>query len=188
MLAAVLVGAGAGAAGFFGGRALAPGGPRCGRITVVPAAPALPSCVIGQPCAMRFSTSDGVSPHNFIVKGAPPPGLTLNSNGNLSGTPTTTGSFSFSVAVTDARNCGSESAYTLVVNQSSTTSTGNPGALPAGSAFAGPDTLSAGSALAINTDTLPTGTTGLAYKQTLVASGVAMPLRFSVGAALYRTA
>ena len=131
---------------------------------------------------MRFSTSDGVSPHNFIVKGAPPPGLTLNSNGNLSGTPTATGSFSFSVAVTDARNCGSESAYTLVVNQSSTTSTGNPGALPAGSAFAGfPDTLSAGSALAINTDTLPTGTTGLAYKQTLVASGVAMPLRFSVG-------
>ena len=53
--------------------------------------------------------------------------------------------------------------------------------MPAGSAFAGaPDTLSAGSALAINTDTLPTGTTGLAYKQTLVASGVAMPLRFSV--------
>ncbi len=178
---AVLAGVGAGAAGFFGGRALAGGGPRCGRITVVPAAPALPSCVIGQPYSMRFSTSDGVSPHNFIVKGAPPPGLTLDPNGNLSGTPTATGSFSFSVAVTDARNCGSERAYTLVVSQSSTTSTGNPGALPAGSAFAGaPDALSAGSALAINTDTLPTGTAGLAYKQTLVASGVAMPFRFSV--------
>jgi len=130
---------------------------------------------------MKFSTSDGMSPHNFIVKGAAPPGLTLNPNGNLSGTPTATGSFSFSVAVTDARNCGSERAYTLVVNQSSTTSTGNPGALPAASAFAGaPDALSAGSALAINPDTLLTGTAGLAYKQTLVASGVAMPFRFSV--------
>jgi len=165
---AVLAGAAAGAAGLFAGRALASGGPRCGRFTVVPAAPALPACVIGQPCSMRFSTSDGASPHNFIVKGAPPPGLTLDPNGNLSGTPTATGAYSFSVAVTDARNCSSERPYTLVVNQSSTSATGNPDAAPAGSA------------LAINPDTLPTGTAGLAYIQTLVASGVAMPFRFSV--------
>src|SRR5262249_1767891 len=165
---AVLAGAAAGAAGLFAGRALASGGPRCGRFTVVPAAPALPACVIGQPCSLRFSTSDGTSPHNFIVKGAPPPGLTLDPNGNLSGTPTATGSFSFSVAVTDARNCSSERAYTLVVNQSSTSATGNPDAAPAGSA------------LAINPDTLPTGTAGLAYIQTLVASGVTKPVRFSV--------
>jgi hypothetical protein len=165
---AALVGAAAGAAGLFAGRALAPGGHRCGRFTVIPATPALPACVIGQPYSLRFSTSDGASPHNFIVKGAPPPGLTLDSDGNLSGTPTATGSFSFSVAVTDARNCSSERPYTLVVNQSSTSATGNPGALPAGSA------------LDINPDKLPTGTAGLAYKQTLVASGVAMPFRFSV--------
>jgi FG-GAP repeat/Putative Ig domain len=165
---AVLAGAAAGAAGLFAGRALASGGPRCGRFTVVPAAPALPACVIGQPCSLRFSTSDGTSPHNFIVKGAPPPGLTLDSNGNLSGTPTATGSFSFSVAVTDARNCSSERPYTLVVNQSSASAKGNPDAAPAGSA------------LAINPDTLPTGTAGLAYNQTLVASGAPMPFRFSV--------
>src|SRR5262245_58624713 len=165
---AALAGVAAGAAGFFAGRALAPGGPRRGRFTVVPAAPALPGCVSGQPCSMRFSTSDGTSPHNFIVKGAPPPGLTLDSNGNLSGTPTATGAYSFSVAVTDARNCSSERPYTLVVNQSSTSATGNPDAAPAGSA------------LDINPDTLPTGTAGLAYIQTLVASGVAMPFRFSV--------
>jgi large repetitive protein len=178
---AALAGVAAGAAGFFAGRALAPGGPRCGRFTVVPVTPALPACVIGQPYSLRFSTSDGTSPHNFIVKGAPPPGLTLDPNGNLSGTPTATGAYNFSVAVTDARNCSSERPYTLVVNQSSTSATGNPGALPAGSALAGaPDGLSAGSALAINPDTLPTGTAGLAYKQTLVASGVAMPFRFSV--------
>jgi FG-GAP repeat/Putative Ig domain len=165
---AALAGVAAGAAGFFAGRALAPSGPRCGRFTVVPATPALPACVIGQPYSLRFSTSDGTSPHNFIVKGAPPPGLTLDPNGNLSGTPTATGAYSFSVAVTDARNCSSERPYTLVVNQSSTSATGNPDAAPAGSA------------LAINPDTLPTGTAGLAYIQTLVASGVAMPVRFSV--------
>jgi hypothetical protein len=107
--------------------------------------------------------------------------LTLDPNGNLSGTPTATGSFSFSVAVTDARNCSSERAYTLLVNQSSTSSTGNPGAAPAGSALAGaPDGLSQGSALAIDPDTLPTGTEGLAYKQSLAASGVARPFKFSV--------
>jgi hypothetical protein len=166
---AALVGVAAGAAGLFAGRALASDGPRCARFTVVPATPALPACVIGQPCSLRFSTSDGRSPHNFTVKGAPPPGLTLDPNGNLSGTPTATGSFSFSVAVTDARNCSSERPYTLVVNQSSTSATGNPGAAPAGSA------------LAINPDTLPTGTAGLAYKHTLVASGLAMPFRFAVG-------
>jgi hypothetical protein len=161
----------AGVAGLLAARQIWDDGPtgarlRCPTINVIPAS--LPVCVVGQPYSTKFGASDGTSPHNFIVKGALPPGLTLDSGGNLSGTPGAAGSYTFSVAATDARNCNAERAYTLVVNSSSTSSAGNP------------DALGAGSALAINPETLLAGTAGRAYNQTLSASGGTAPFGFSL--------
>jgi hypothetical protein len=51
----------------------------------------------------------------FISQTAPAPGLTLAANGTLSGTPTTAGTFNFTVRATDANQCTSTRAYTLTI-------------------------------------------------------------------------
>ncbi len=50
-----------------------------------------------------FTASGGTTPYSWSVSaGATPPGVALNGNGNLAGMPTATGTFSFTVVVTDA--------------------------------------------------------------------------------------
>ncbi|HZF41210.1 MAG TPA: putative Ig domain-containing protein, partial [Blastocatellia bacterium] len=129
--------------------------PRCTPITIYPSNPALPPGRVGQPYNQTFTTSDGAFPHGFTVNGAPPPGLIPDSGGILSGSPTTAGSFTFSVATTDAKNCGGERAYTLVISPPP------------------PE-------ITINPETLPAGTAGRAYNQTLTAAGGAAPHSLSV--------
>ena len=49
-----------------------------------------------------FTTSGGFPPYSFVaLKGGLPPGMSLSSSGVLSGTPTTTGTFTFQVNVYD---------------------------------------------------------------------------------------
>lgn len=56
----------------------------------------------GTPFSFQFTEVGGVAPFTWIVSaGSLPPGLTLSSSGLLSGTPTTPGSFSYVVQVTD---------------------------------------------------------------------------------------
>jgi hypothetical protein len=51
----------------------------------------------------QFAATGGTTPYSWVVtSGALPPGLTLNANGVLSGTPTLSGTFSFGVTVRDA--------------------------------------------------------------------------------------
>jgi hypothetical protein len=51
----------------------------------------------------QFAATGGTPPYSWVLtSGALPPGLTLNSNGALSGTPTLSGTFSFGVTVRDA--------------------------------------------------------------------------------------
>ncbi|KPA16060.1 Ig family protein [Candidatus Magnetomorum sp. HK-1] len=53
----------------------------------------------------NIEANGGKPPYNFSKKqGTIPPGLTLQSNGNLSGKPSQTGAFSFTALVTDAYN------------------------------------------------------------------------------------
>jgi hypothetical protein len=86
----------------------------------------------------------------FVVSsGSLPPGITLSSQGYLSGTPTETGSYQFAVSATDdAQDPSSPYTYTLTVDPGISISAGSvhiAGALPAGAT-----TITPGSAGGIN--------------------------------------
>lgn len=72
---------------------------------------------------VAYSTSIGASGGTgsltyAIATGSPPAGLTLASDGTLSGTPGESGTFDFSVSATDAVSCLADQAFTLDVNPS----------------------------------------------------------------------
>jgi hypothetical protein len=64
----------------------------------------LSSVTAGKTVRVKLAVSGGNAPYTFRVSGGSlPPGLKLNAiNGNISGTPTTPGSFRFQVQVTDS--------------------------------------------------------------------------------------
>ena len=55
------------------------------------------------------------TPSFAITAGALPPGITLSAAGSVSGTPTATGTFNFTVTAADASGCAGSRAYSLVV-------------------------------------------------------------------------
>ncbi len=89
---------------------------QCPSITIIPAAGALPSGVIGTAYSQTFTTSGGVAPVTLSLTGTLPGGLSFNATtGVLSGTPTATGAFSFMITARDANGCVRIQNYTLVV-------------------------------------------------------------------------
>ena len=102
--------------------------------------------------------SGGLAPFTWSETGALPTGMTLSAGGVLSGTPHQTGSFPITVSVLDGSNpqqTGSH-AFTIQVD--------NP-APPS-----------------ITTASLPSGTVGTAYSQTIQATGGLAPYSWSVSA------
>ncbi|MGH9801127.1 MAG: putative Ig domain-containing protein, partial [Blastocatellia bacterium] len=86
----------------------------CPSITVNP--PSLPNGFVGIPYpTQNFSASGGTPSYSFSVVGTLPNGLTLVGN-VLSGTPTTTGVFNFSIKATDSLGCMGTRAYTVVIS------------------------------------------------------------------------
>lgn len=64
----------------------------------------LPMGVVGQAYSLQFQVIGGSPPYQWrVVAGSPPPGLALSATGQLSGTPTQTGTFTFQVSVIDGR-------------------------------------------------------------------------------------
>jgi hypothetical protein len=62
----------------------------------------LPAGIAGLDYPGQLLTADGgTAPYTFTLKGSLPPGLTLN-NGQISGTPTTAGTFGFTIIATDS--------------------------------------------------------------------------------------
>jgi hypothetical protein len=70
--------------------------------------------IAGVPLTITFTATGGVPPYRFTATGTIPPGTTFN-NGVLSGTPTTSGAYTFRVTVTDSTNTSSSADVTVVI-------------------------------------------------------------------------
>lgn len=77
----------------------------------------LPAMTVGAPYSVTFSVSGGIAPYTLAVTaGSLPAGLTLDgTTGELSGMPTTAGTFSFTVAATDSLGGTDLQAYSGTV-------------------------------------------------------------------------
>ena len=69
-------------------------------------------------CCGNLFASGGVQPYTWsVVAGAPPPGLALPKGENtISGTPTTAGTFTFTVRVTDDLGAFSEKEFSITIS------------------------------------------------------------------------
>ena len=64
---------------------------------------ALPQGQQGNIYGEAFTAAGGTAPYSWSISGGtPPPGITMSTNGDLNGMPTTTGAFNFTVTVGDA--------------------------------------------------------------------------------------
>nr|WP_184492326.1 putative Ig domain-containing protein [Xanthomonas arboricola] len=122
---------------------------------VVIAPTTLPAATRGTAYSQTLSASGGTAPYTYAVSaGSLPAGITLASNGTLSGTATVEGSFNFTVTATDANTFTATQAYALTV--------------------AGPN-------LALPASTLPAGTAGQAYSAAITpATGGTAPYRYAL--------
>lgn len=95
----------------------------CGSITFNPAAGLLPASVINTPYSQAFTATGGcASSFTYSVTGGTlPPGLTISTNGVLSGAATQAGDFSFSVKATDSCGCSRTQNYTMRVQSATNT-------------------------------------------------------------------
>ena len=107
----------------------------------------LPAGTINQPYPFAFSPTGGTTPYTWGIKSGSPPlpsGLTLSTNGVISGTPTITSTATHTFTLTDATSLTVEKSLRLSIN-----------AIP----------------LSITTNSLPQGTAGQDYEAQLDASG-----------------
>ena len=137
------------------GNAPTPGAVNLGVVTNLAIATASPLMGggAGHAYTNSFSVMGGAAPFAWLITAGAVPGLALDTNGVLSGLPNTAGTNVLTVQVTDSMGSTAAKAFTLVI---------------------------AATAPAIATGTtLPTGTMGAAYLQTLAATGGTAPYLWS---------
>jgi hypothetical protein len=84
----------------------------CAPITVNPTT--LPNGVIGTAYSQTITATGGTGPYTFAVtNGSLPTSLNLATNGALTGTPSQTGNFTFTVTATDSADCTGSRSYTI---------------------------------------------------------------------------
>ncbi len=139
----------------------------CPTITVSPST--LPDGQVSVAYNQFIMASGGSTPYTFgVTSGSLPDGLTLGSNGTLSGTPTVANTFNFTVTATDSHNCTGSQAYTVTIGAApaadlSITKSDSPDPVTEGNALtytltvsnAGPDAATS----VVATDTLPASVT-----------------------------
>jgi len=87
---------------------------------VCPTLSVTPSSLTGGTAGSAYSASLSQTgalgaPNYAITAGALPPGLTLSAGGTISGTPTATGTFNFTVSVSDNSGCMGSQPYSITV-------------------------------------------------------------------------
>jgi hypothetical protein len=76
----------------------------------------LPQAQQGTTYSQSFTATGGTTPYSWSISaGTPPPGLTMNSNGDLSGMPSTTGTFNFTVMVADASDKTTTGSFSVTI-------------------------------------------------------------------------
>ena len=76
----------------------------------------LPDATTGASYTQNFTGYPGTAPFAFTVtSGSLPPGLSLSASGTLSGTPTTSGTYTFTVTTRDVYCAAGDASYTLNV-------------------------------------------------------------------------
>jgi hypothetical protein len=115
----------------------------------------LPNGVQSIAYSARLSGSGGTTPYSWsIISGALPAGLALNStSGEISGTPTSTGTSSFSARLADANGLSTSRFLNITITLNAVT---------------------------ISTTSLPDGTQQAAYNAALMATGGATPYSWSI--------
>ncbi|MBI5021694.1 MAG: putative Ig domain-containing protein [Ignavibacteriales bacterium] len=124
----------------------------CPAITLTPTT--LPKDTVGKLYSQTITASGGTSPYSYsITTGTLPTGITLASNGNLSGTPTVKGQFIFTVTAIDLNSCVGSRGYTLTIDCPTIT---------------------------LSPTTLPKDTVGKIYSQVITATGGTPPYSFNI--------
>lgn len=117
----------------------------------------LPGGTVGVSYAQAIAASGGTTPYIFSLQsGSLPSGLQLNTSGIINGTPLAAGTSTFTVRVQDAVGASTTGNFTLTIS-----SIGTGG-------------------IAISPTTLPGGSLGVFYSQTLTGSGGSAPYIFSL--------
>lgn len=115
----------------------------------------LPGATNGTAYSQILTAAGGKTPYSWSLSaGTLPTGLSLNSSGMISGTLSATGTFTFTVKVTDAATASATKSLSIIVS-------------------------SGAASLSIATSSLSDGTAGTAYSQTLAAAGGTAPYSWS---------
>jgi hypothetical protein len=114
----------------------------------------LPNGQVGTPYNTSLMATGGTPPYTWsTVTGALPPGLSLSSTGIISGTPTTVGTFSFVVQVTDTVPASSQQGFFITITQTP---------------------------LRFVTTSLPSATEGSAYSAAISVTGGTLPYTWTI--------
>jgi hypothetical protein len=118
----------------------------------------LPAGAVGASYFQSLTVVGATLPVSWILFGNSPlpPGLTLSSAGEISGTPTTQGTYTFGVLVTDATQNTTKANISITI----------------------------GPSLTISPTTLPNGSVGVSYSQQFQATGGTSPYAWSVKGSL----
>jgi hypothetical protein len=90
----------------------------CPAVTVNPAT--VPAGTVGTAYSQTFSATPAGNYSFAKTSGTLPPGLNLNAAGGLSGTPTSAGTYTFTVTATGLGTCPGSRQYTLTINAACT--------------------------------------------------------------------
>lgn len=112
----------------------------------------------GTAYSQSFTASGGMGPYSYAQTGTLPPGVSFSGN-TVSGTPTAPGSFSFSITATDTGSTGIGSPFSVAVNYAVNV---------------------LAPTIVVSPVTLPATDPGIAYSQTITASGGVAPYGFTV--------